>query len=516
MLTQGGSLGVEESGSQGAADAPNTQIATEQTEPGLRPFVVVGIVVAAIQALLMIYALARAFAWDEGFHMLAAQLINRGQKPYLDFCFPQTPLNAYWNAFWMRLFGESWQITHVVAALLTAGAILMAADYLLTRFPARRWRLACALVVALIVGLNPAVVEFGTVGQAYGICMFLLVAGFRVAIVAVARRGIFWTVLAALLVSTAAGCSLLTAPAVLVLLVWMLLYNQTGSRLMKLGAFLTGAAIPFLPMLWLFWKAPYPVYFNLLGYHLFFRRVKWEGSGIHDFEVLSSWINSGATLFLLLLGAAGVFFVARRSGWDRALRAEYYLCAWIVLLAGAQIALSRPTFAWYFIVIVPLLGILAAAGFYSIGSRLYGPDRPKWAVAVLASLMLFGLMRSLYDDYGSLTWHDMDALAKKSTEVTKPNGSLWADEHIYFLMKRPPPDGMEFAPAHKLDMELPLASRLHILPGKELDRQVKAGMFDTVAICEDDDRIKELGLADLYDNKVDVASCAVYWDKKNQ
>ncbi len=75
---------------------------------------------------------------------------------------------------------------------------------------------------------------------------------------------------------------------------------------------------------------------------------------------------------------------------------------------------------------------------------------------------------------------------------------------------------MEFSPGHKLDMDMKLATKLHIMPGKELDRQVKAGMFDTIATCEDDDRIKELGLADLYAKKADVASCAVFWEKKNR
>lgn len=41
----------------------------------------------------MVYAQTPAFTDDEGFH-LAAQLIKAGLRPYLDFCFDQTPLNA--------------------------------------------------------------------------------------------------------------------------------------------------------------------------------------------------------------------------------------------------------------------------------------------------------------------------------------------------------------------------------------------------------------------------------------
>src|ERR1700684_1552126 len=95
---------------------------------------------------LMFYSQTDAFAWDEGFHLLTAQLITRGERPYLDFNFSQTPLNAYWNALWMILFGQSWRVPHAVAAVMTAGAIMMTADFLFFHFPVVfpvvRWRFA--------------------------------------------------------------------------------------------------------------------------------------------------------------------------------------------------------------------------------------------------------------------------------------------------------------------------------------------------------------------------------------
>src|ERR1700730_2410379 len=97
-------------------------------------------VVALLGAGLMVYAHTDAFTWDEGFHLLTAQLITRGKRPYLDFNFSQTPLNAYWNALWMLMFGQSWRIAHLAASLMTAGAILLMADYLFFNFPVPAWR----------------------------------------------------------------------------------------------------------------------------------------------------------------------------------------------------------------------------------------------------------------------------------------------------------------------------------------------------------------------------------------
>jgi len=43
----------------------------------------------------MVYAQTFAFTDDEGFHVMATQLIKAGKRPYLDFFFDRTPLNAY-------------------------------------------------------------------------------------------------------------------------------------------------------------------------------------------------------------------------------------------------------------------------------------------------------------------------------------------------------------------------------------------------------------------------------------
>src|SRR5450432_3522278 len=59
-------------------------------------------VLSLYAAVFLVYAETWAFTADEGYHMLAAQLMAAGRTPYIDFCFPQTPLNAYWNAGWMR------------------------------------------------------------------------------------------------------------------------------------------------------------------------------------------------------------------------------------------------------------------------------------------------------------------------------------------------------------------------------------------------------------------------------
>lgn len=479
---------------------------------GRRAAFLFGSVICIISAGLLVYSQTISFVWDEGFHLLAAQLIGRGEIPYIDFCFPQTPLNAYWNAGWMALFGQSWHVTHLVAAVEVAGAVFLIADYVFRCFPVFRWRLAAAIVVAFFVGLDSIVVQFGVVAQAYGIGLFLTVAAFRVGIAAVNRTGWLRSLIAGLLISAAAGCTLLTAPMAPVLLVWMLVCNSAGRRSMKFAAWVAGAVIPFAPVLWLFDKAPRQVFFNIVQYQAMFRRVKWNGATGHDVDVLSAWLSDAQSLLLGLLAIAGVLFVSQASNWERARRREFYLCAWLAGASTLYISTAHPTFQRYFIFVIPFASVLAAAGLYWAGSRLQNPHHPFLPALIVSLLVALSLGRALFDNRDGTTWADYEAISKKVDQVTSKGAPLYADELVYFLTQRPPPSGMEFSYDHKLDLPANQEALYHVISQAKLDAQVKAGKFATVQSCNDD-IMDEMKAADLFPNKVDVEDCSVFWGK---
>lgn len=473
--------------------------------------------VATLAAVLLVYSETKAFTWDEGFHLLAAQLIKHGQQPYLDFCFPQTPLNAYWNAGWMRIFGENWRIAHAVAALLTSGAILITADFVRFHFRLSRWPLTAALTAAVMMGLNSVVVEFGTIGQAYGLCLFLSVASFRLAVLAIDRKGTGPAAAAGLLASAAAGSSLLTAPVAPVLFSWIVICSGIGSRWRKGVAFVAAAAVPLLPILWLFAKAPQQVFFNLAGYHLFYRSVEWEGATRHDLEVLISWIDSPQALLLGLLALAGLIFTMTNIGAeDRSWRRKMYLCFWLTIALALNSAIAHPTFARYFVLMVPFLSILASVGLCEIFARLNVEHR-MWPVWGLTILLALGLGKALYDRREVYSWLDLEQLARKVDEVTPPHAVLLAEEPVYFLTRRTPPEGMEFTEAQKLNLSPAMGASLHILSRAQLAEQVRSGMFDTVQTCsgDDDQRFTALGVAPMYRQKIVIEGCTIFWDKQS-
>jgi len=460
------------------------------------------------------YAVTWAFTWDETFHLLAAQLIAAGKRPYIDFAFPQTPLNAYWNAAWMHLLGENWRVPHFFAALFTLSAVALMARYLFLRFPVPEWRSATALTAALLTGLNAMVFIYGPLGQAYGICLFTLVAAYLLTIRAVDRVGVLRPAAAGLFAGVAAGSSLLSASAAPVLLVWMLLHNRAGNRWAKLLAFSAGAAIPFAPVMWLAWQGPRQTWFNLIQYHVFFRRLYWSSTLQHDLEIWTSWLQSAQAVILGVLAVAGLLYVARRSQWPAAIKAELYLCAWLTAALAAEVGSAHPTFSRYFLVTVPFLAIPGAVGLYAIASRLAEASRPLMTVLPLAAVLVLGLGRSLYDHHQDMgEWRPFEQLAKKINEVTPPGASLFANEPMYFLTRRLPPPGLELYYSHKVDQGRETNALLHILTEAEVKGQVASGMFATAYSC-DDDEIRDYGLTKLYSQRADIGDCSVFWERR--
>ncbi len=470
------------------------------------------IVAALLGAGLLFYSQTSAFTGDEGFHLLAAQLIDKGKRPYIDFAFPQTPLNAYWNAFWLRILGQTWRVPHAVSAVLVMGAVLLAAQFVWQCVPlSRKWRAAASVATAIMIAMNVMVVEYGPLAQAYAICLFLLVAAFRLTVRAVDRGSPDFALGAGLCAGAAAASSLLTAMAAPVYLIWMLFFNRAGNRWVKAVVYCLGGAIPFAPVFWLFKQSPRPVLFNLLEYHLSFRTLYWEHATQHDLEIVTSWIDSGQALLLLLLCVAGLLFVFFRSQWEKNLRRELYLCAWLIVAMCGEICTAHPTFARYFLLIVPFAAILAAIGLYTVSERLYRPEAPYLPLVLVALLLALGLAKSLYERTANVrTWAVHEQLAKKVQEVTPPDAPIFADEEIYFLTQRTPPPGLEFSYSHKLKLASALAAQLHIIDQDQINRMAAGGKFAAAATC-DEEPLDAMHLDDIYIHKFTVDDCYVYW-----
>ncbi len=459
---------------------------------------------AAFTAALLFYSQTGAFAWDEGFHLITAQLISRGKTPYLDFFFPQTPMNAYWNALWFRVFGDTWRTAHAVAAVMTGLAVLLAGGWVYRK---TRDEVAALLTMA-VFGLNAMVVQFGPVGQAYGLCLFLVVGAYWFVTRAAAGPGMVWAFGSGLFCGAAACSSLLTLPATPVMWLWMLWANRAGSKVMKAVAFAVGCFAGMGPVWWLLARDPHRSWFNVFVFNSRFRGVNWDELWDHDIAVFLHGIDSGQAVVLVTAALLSFLLLKQRDGKKN----EWVLCAALAVAFALHISTAHPTFERYYLFVTPWLGILCGAGLAALPM-----NRRELALGVVLTITLLGLGKSLYQERDSFTWDMWEQIAKKVDEVTPKDAAVQADEHIYLITKRTPPEGMEHENSHKplpyTDAEL---LPLHIVSQGLMEKRVRSGAYATIATCDDEKPMAEAELAPLYAHQWKLDTCVVYWGFQNK
>jgi hypothetical protein len=210
--------------------------------------------------------------------------------------------------------------------------------------------------------------------------------------------------------------------------------------------------------------------------------------------------------------------VAKKSGWDRARRSEFYLAGWIALALCLYLSTPHPTFVQYFILPVPFLAILGSVGLFGLVNQFAAGDRegqriPIWPVAAVCILVALSLARQLYEDRDDFSWPNMEKVAQKVNEVTPLGAPVYLDEMTYFLTGRIPPPGNEYESSHKLALAPEFAQFVHIIPQAEFDRRIASGEFATIEDCDEADWYMDRKLDQLYRQKAEINDCYVFWDR---
>lgn len=471
--------------------------------------------VAAVVLLVIIVAFSQTYAWygDEEHELLAGQLINAGRTPYRNFFHNHPPLYIYLNALWMRLAGESWRAAHAFSAICSAAAAILLSTFWFDQMREPRWKVAAVLATAAFVGLHFNVLLYGTIGQAYGLCLLLTVAGFRLALRSVDRAGYAAALGTGFCAGGATASTLLAAPVGPILWLWMMTYNRTGSRVRKSLALLSGAAIPLVLLAWLAAKAPHQVWFSLVTFALYHRAPNLRSSARWNFQVMTGWLVSPQGLLLGLLAAVGLWFLFLRSNYDRRLRSPFYLCIWLAGGLAAYLAIPYPTFPQYFVLLLPYISILATLGVYAVGTRIANSVAPWRLLVAVIAVFVVGLAKSAFSrpkEYRA-RWPRIEAVAQELNRVTPQNAAILADEGIYFAAHRIPPKGLENSFGRK---RIPpeLSRVMRVVPRLEVLQWAAAGRFEAVASCWPyDAREDPMALYRVYANHSQVNQCDLFW-----
>jgi hypothetical protein len=242
-------------------------------------------------------------------------------------------------------------------------------------------------------------------------------------------------------------------------------------------------------------------------YQTLFRRVSWGDATLRDFETLTGWLASPDALILAALCLAALLFLRAPSDLKRG---EFYLAAAIALALIVFIACAHPTFERYFILAVPFLSILGGLGLWVLGSRLATPEHSVLPAAILVVLTALIWGRALFDERDDEHWSDYEEVATKVAEVTPISARLYADELVFFLLQRTPPEGMAFSYAERLDLPAAQEQLFHIISLKKLKQQVKAGQFATFQTCRQG-LLDDMAPAKSFKHHEEPADCDVFW-----
>jgi hypothetical protein len=486
--------------------------------PGPGSTAVLAGVVVCVSAGLLAYSQTLAFYGDEGFDLLAAQLIAAGKRPYIDFFYQHTPFFADLTAWWMRLFGQGWRSVHVLSALLTSAAVAMAAGWVRSRISdeGERRSVGASVATAGFIGLQYLVMKYATTAQAYGACLFLCMAAFRVATARRPLPTVLRVAATSMLAGAAAASSLLAAPVAPVLTAWLIAAEPRGKRVGAAGAALAGLTIPFIPLLILYAAAPYQTWFDTVTYHLSYRSNGWPLQW--DLSVLGSAADSAQGALLLLLAVVGLLLVRRdRPGLSR----DLTLCVALAAALGALAAAARPTFEQYFVLAIPFLAIPASIGAAALVARIGETTAQRTAIAMLIAVpFLVTPARLAHRLAGSQrTWPALEAIAQQVNHVTPPGGLIWANHIVYAAAARIPPSGLETSV--RLSLPPAQAASVHVYSRADVEGWAREGRFDTVCHCDGDALSDDLRLAMMYRQTTrlhyfDVTphSCDIFWDRR--
>ncbi len=289
---------------------------------------------------------------DEGFYLLASQLVIKHKAPYLDFFFTQAPLLPYAYGLWMKLFGISWLSARSLSTLLAAMVGLLVYEHVWRE--TGKWIAGLAAVVLFV----SSVLVFGwfPVAKTYSLAAVFLFAAY----VIVARLSDVsprWLVVSAGLLF---GLSVDTRSYVVgltpVFLLWIFLHSGARQRYSRVLWFLGGFMIGLVPCLCLFAASPDTFLFNNLGFHV----IRSSAGFIADWgqkkslakRFLSGREDDGAQ-FISLAAVSFVILALRKRGGSA------LLALLIAFVLGCISMLPTPTFVQYLCVCMPFLIVAA-------------------------------------------------------------------------------------------------------------------------------------------------------------
>jgi hypothetical protein len=477
----------------------------------------------AFISVLAILISQRPLALGDPYHVLACQMVAAGRKPYFDFFFQQAPLYSLACGAWMRIFGSSWYSTNLLSVLFVCCSSTVMARIASQAYSEAGWGVKGSIVVVLLFGLNLQLAQWGDIAQPYALCMFLCLLAWPAVFVArPTRTRFFWSGLAA---GAAVNTTLLSFPFLVVLTGWSIYQTAKPDRYRGLLWLSYGVCVASIPLAYLAILAPSQTWFGMVEYQLFHRDDAGAWTNITRWNLFQvfQWTTSTQGVLLLFLSLAGLpsLFDSKAPA---STRNSLQFAASIAFSWALFLSLPRPTFALYYVLVIPYVCLLASAGLWGITSRMWSP---RWASIVLVGTVLlyspdrmWPYVRSSLTSTDELA--DLEETARQINAVTVPNDPVYADhEAIYVVARRLPPPGLENSFGAEVRLRPDEYARAGIVPPERIEAQLRAGSFAAVVLSkkipdnELDPRISQIvRSSQLYSGYTETKRHVIFWKLK--
>ena len=451
-------------------------------------------------------------AFGDTYHLLAAQMVAAGRKPYLDFFVQQVPLYPLICGAWLRIFGTSWQAANLFSGLLICGSAALVARIAQRIYGESEWAAKGSIIAVLLFGLNLLVAQSGDDAQPYALCMFFCLAAWLAALDQ--RPTATRTFLAGLAAGAAVNTSLLASPFFLTLTGWCVAQTAQPDRFRRLLWLAGGAAVASIPLAYLAMLAPAQAWFDIVEFQLFYRTA---APGLpknivaHNLHENLDWVRSIQGAVLVLLSLSGSLLLFDRKAPAATRRSVGYAVS-IAAVWALYLALVPLTWQMYFVLVIPYASLLAAAGLGQLCARA---KLSQWSSKIVVStILLYSLGLAIPLVAGVISrrpgrWAPPEDAARIVNAHTSPNEPVYSDdESIYVAARRIPPRGLE----NRFGAVLRL-------PGGEINEdQLRAGGFAAVVLAKEnnDARIQGIRGGGRYQQSTETKDYVVFWKPKVQ
>lgn len=228
----------------------------------------------------------RLIARDEGFYIVASELLLHNKLLYKDFFFPQMPLTALFYASCFKIFGTSWFV-----ARLSTGIIYFLTGYFLFIFIKKNYSFWFATLSLTLFAIHPMGFAWQSVIKSYAFVNLFLVLIFFIASSIqnlnppepnttanqIKTRKNSKKIFTVGFILGLLGLTRLHFLALFPLLLLHIYKKQNKLSKKDLCLFMLGCSISLSPCLYYFIQAPNSFIFNNLGYHLVRSQAPLEG-----------------------------------------------------------------------------------------------------------------------------------------------------------------------------------------------------------------------------------------------